>query len=82
MLRKEHPMSANTTHGQSTDLPQQTTGMSEEKSNLADTEPASEHNPAVNKKKYLPKIILAFQFLTDDKDGIEKVNRIKEKISW
>lgn len=52
-------MSANTTHGQSTDLPQQTTGMSEEKSNLADTEPASEHNPAVNKKKYLPKIILA-----------------------
>ena len=52
-------MSANTTNGQSTDLPQQTTGMSEEQSNLADTEPAIEDSQAVNKKKYLPKIILA-----------------------
>ena len=55
-------MSANTTNGQSTDLPQQTTGMSEEQSNLADIKPATENNQAVNKKKYLPKIILAVFF--------------------
>ncbi len=55
-------MSANTTNGQSTDLPQQTTGKSEEQSNLADIELATENNQAVNKKKYLPKIILAVFF--------------------
>ncbi len=55
-------MSANTTNGQSTDLPQQTTGMSEEQSNLADIKPATENSQAVNKKKYLPKIILAVFF--------------------
>ena len=52
-------MSANTIHDQSTDLPKQAIGMSEERSNLADTEPASEDNPVVNKKKYLPKMIMA-----------------------